>query len=79
MIRLAVDFFILCSINALHPTIFVESGACIAMCDAHSDQPHECFDESGQSLTDCFDDQGRSQLCDAYIYEITTDDYEITK
>lgn len=80
MIRLAAEFYFMCAINSLHPSIFVNQyGTCVAMCDANSDKPHGCFDNYGASLTDCFDDRGRSQLCDAYIYEVTTDDYEITK
>lgn len=47
------------------------------MCDANSGHPHGCYDNYGQSLTDCFDDRGRSQLCDAYVYEISLDDYDI--
>lgn len=77
MIRLASQFFFLCAINSLHPTIFVEEGKCVAMCDENSDKPHGCFDNYGQSLTDCFDNRGRSTLCDAYVYEITAEDYEI--
>ena len=77
MIKLAAEYFFLCAINSLHPTIFVSEGHCVAMCEANSDKPHGCFDNYGQSLTDCFDDRGRSVLCDAYIYEIGSDDYEI--
>lgn len=80
MIRLAAEYFFLCAINSLHPTVFVNQyGHCVAMCDENSDKPHGCYDNYGQSLTDCFDNRGRSQLCDAYIYEITTEDYEVVK
>lgn len=80
MIWLAAEFYFLCAINSLHPTIFVnEYGDCVAMCDANSDRPHRCYDTYGQSLTDCYDNRGRSQLCDAYIYEITAEDYEVVK
>jgi len=80
MIRLAAEYFFLCAINSLHPTIFVnEYGRCVAMCDANSDRPHSCYDDTGEPLTDCFSRSGREQLCDAYIYEITTEDYEVVK
>ncbi len=79
MIRLAAEYFFLCAINSLHPTLFINPhGHCVAMCDANSDKPHGCYDNYGQSLTDCYDDRGRSQLCDAYIYHITFEDYDIT-
>ena len=49
MIRLAAEYFFLCAINSLHPTVFVNQyGHCAAMCDA-------------------------------YVYEITTEDYEVVK
>ena len=46
------------------------------MCDARTDQPHACY-QDGHSLTDCFTDDGKSQLCDAYVHMITPDDYEV--
>jgi hypothetical protein len=76
MIYLANSVYVLCSILAIHPTVFVSDGECIAVCDAHSDSPHECYID-GKSTTDCFSDNGESQLCDAYIHMITTDDYEV--
>lgn len=80
MIRLAAEFYFLCAITTLRPTIFVnEFGKCVAMCEAEETVPHGCFDNYGMSLTDCYDDRGRSQLCDANIYEITNEDYEIIK
>lgn len=80
MIRLAAEFFFLCAVNSIHPTLFVNTnGECIAMCEANSDRPHGCYDNYGQSLTDCLDDNGKSILCDAYIYTISSDDYEIIK
>jgi hypothetical protein len=80
MIRLAAEYFFLCAINTLHPTIFVNQyGSCVAMCDENSDRPHSCYDSYGMSLTGCFDDRGRSILCDAYIYIIDLDDYDIVK
>lgn len=80
MIRLAAEFYFLCSLTTLHPTVFVnEYGQCVAMCEPNRNIPHGCFDNYGQSLTDCFDNRGRSTLCDAYVYEITTEDYEIIK
>ena len=80
MIRLAAEFYFLCAITTLRPTVFVnEFGKCVAMCEAEKTVPHGCFDNYGMSLTDCFDDRGRSTLCDAYIYEITAEDYEIIK
>lgn len=80
MIRLAEGFYFLCVIHSAHPTIFVnEHGECVAMCDESSSYPHGCYDKRGKSLTDCFDDGGRSQLCDAYVYEITAEDYDVTE
>lgn len=80
MIRLSAGFYFLCAVNSLHPTVFVnEYGVCVAMCDASSDRPHGCYDNYGAPLTDCFDNRGRSTLCDAYIYEITAEDYEVVK
>lgn len=78
MIRLAAEYFIICSIHAIHPTLFidVDTGECVAMCDARTDQPHACY-QDGHSLTDCFTDEGQSQLCDAYVHMITQDDYEV--
>lgn len=80
MVRIAAEYFFLCAINSLHPTVFINPyGSCVAMCDSNSDTPHGCYDNYGASLTDCFDNRGRQMLCDAYIYEIGTDDYEIVK
>jgi hypothetical protein len=77
MIRLAAEFFFLCHMATIHPVIFVNQfGKCVAMCES-GHVPHGCYDNYGASLTDCFDNRGRSQLCDAEVYEITTDDYEI--
>lgn len=80
MIRLAAEYFFLCSLNTLHPTVFVNQlGTCVAVCDHTMEIPHGCFDNYGQSLTPCFDNRGRSRLCDAYIYIIEFDDYDILK
>lgn len=79
MIRLVAEYFFLCAINSAHPTIFIDDGKCVAMCDANSDRPHGCYDNYGQSLTDCFDDNGIQGLCDAYIYALTPDDYEVVE
>jgi hypothetical protein len=79
MIYLAAEYFFLCAVNSAHPTIFVDDGKCVAMCDASSDYPHGCYDSYGHSLTDCFDDNRNSGLCDAYIYAVTPDDYEVVE
>lgn len=77
MIRIAAEYFFLCALSNLHPTIFVDQeGACVAVCDKTC-EPHGCYDADGQPLTECFDSNGKSQLCDAYVYALTPDDYDI--
>lgn len=75
MIHLANELYILCSILSIHPTVFISDGQCVAVCDAHSDTPHECYID-GKSTTDCYTDDGRQQLCDARFVYIKKDDYE---
>ena len=76
MIRLAAEYLFLCLTTSIHPTLFIsDTGGCIAMCDAHSETPHACY-ENGHSLTDCYSDEGQSQLCDAYLFWISESDYD---
>lgn len=71
IVYLAAEYFFLCALNTNHPTIFIDEDTreCIAICDKDS-YPVACY-KDGKSITDCFDDNGNSMLCDAYIYEIS--------
>lgn len=74
MIRLSAEFLFMCAVGT-RPTVFVDNGECIAIC-TNKTAPEPCYNETGESITDCFDNDGRSQLCDAYFIQITDDQYE---
>ena len=78
MIWLSRGLYHLCLLHALHPTLFIQDGDCLLMCSPKDMPPHACYADDGQPLTDCFDEEHRSQLCDAYWVEITPEDYEVT-
>ena len=78
MIWLSQELYFLCILHTAHPTLFIENGECVLMCGANDMPPHPCYDADGHSLTDCFDENHQSQLCDAFWTEITADDYEVT-
>lgn len=76
MIWVSEAFLWMCSLSVLHPTVLVQDGVCVAVCDSEH-MPHACYDANGAPLQDCFDGYGHEMLCDADIVEVTDGDWEL--